>query len=412
MRRPILSILACCLGAAPLYASAAEPARLATPVCMSRTTPLVLSDAAAAVTSALAALDRDLAATAGTLARQDLAGPAARHALEQFLVAHPETGPISTLGPDGATLLVQPDDRQPGSGAGRREPPDFATVQRTGQPVMSGFVGEGPGQAAVVLAYPVPAADGQLPGAVSLLFSTPALLGPPLQRLLKGLPVEVWVMQPDGRILYDADRPEVGRLLLTDPAYQSFPALLDLGRRIGAEPEGCGSYEYPAAGTGTPVHKDAWWVTVGLHGTDWRVLSVHPSAPADTAPAGAPFSQSALRTLARDPALIADLREGRRDAAMTRFADLAANHTGIYSLTWIDAQAVNRFGYPRGDSLVDVDLKTQTDPASIAIVKAIADRAALVVEEPLVEGGNARYTLAPVMDGADYLGSLLWIERL
>ena len=32
MRRPILTLLACCLGAAPLGPSVAEPARLATPV--------------------------------------------------------------------------------------------------------------------------------------------------------------------------------------------------------------------------------------------------------------------------------------------------------------------------------------------------------------------------------------------
>jgi hypothetical protein len=412
VRRAFLPVLAFCLGVAPQAPSVAGPVPLATPICMSKVTPPILRDAAAAVSAAMGSLDRDLAADAKALANQDLAGAAARRILEEFLATHPGSGPIATLGPDGATRLAEPNEPRPGAATVLGGQVDVQTLMRTRQPVLSGFVGEGPGQAAVTLAYPVRSADGQVPGALALLVSTPSLLGPPLVTVLQGLPVEVWVMQPDGRILYDADRPEVGRLLLTDPAYQSFPELLDLGRRIGAEPEGCGSYRYAAAGTEAPVHKDAWWVTVSLHGTDWRVVSVHPSEPPSNASAGRPFSPSALRALAVDPALIADLRAGRRDAVMARFADLAAAHTGIYSLTWIDAGAINRFGYPRNDSLVDVDLKTQTDPASMAIVKAVADHAALVVEDPLIEGGTARYTLAPVMDGAVYLGSLLWIKRL
>jgi hypothetical protein len=105
-------------------------------------------------------------------------------------------------------------------------------------------MGGAPGDAAVVLAQPVLGSDNQLLGALGLTVATRQLIGPPLADILKGLPVEIWVMQPDGRILYDVDSAEIGRLLMSDLAYQSFPELLDLGRRIAADPEGCGTYAY------------------------------------------------------------------------------------------------------------------------------------------------------------------------
>lgn len=83
----------------------------------------------------------------------------------------------------------------------------------------------------------------------------------------------------------------------------------------------------------------------------------------------------------------------------------------MYNLSWIDAKAVNRFGYPRQNSLFEVDLKTQTDAASVAIVSAIEQRKELEYVGALVEGGRARYCLGPVLDGLKYIGSLLWIQK-
>jgi len=96
---------------------------------------------------------------------------------------------------------------------------------------------------------------------------------------------------------------------------------------------------------------------------------------------------------------------------MERLQQTAMTHTDIYSLSFIDSRAVNRFGYPRENSLFDVDLRKQTDAASTAIVAAIENRKELVYSGPLVEGGQARYFLTPVLDGRKYLGALLWIQK-
>ncbi len=149
-------------------------------------------------------------------------------------------------------------------------------------------------------------------------------------------------------------------MLFSDPAYQPFPELLQLGKRITAEPEGRGAYSYFKAGTRDPISKDAWWVNVTVHGRAWRLVSIHPSEKTGMGP---------------------------------------------------PAGAVNRFGYPPENSLFDVDLRKQTDAASRVIVPAIENRKQLVYSGPLVEGGQARYSLMPVMNGRTYLGSLLWIQK-
>jgi len=218
---------------------------------------------------------------------------------------------------------------------------------------------------------------------------------------------------PPSKVLYDADQHEVGRLLFSDPEYQPFPDLLQLGRRIAAEADGMGTYSYFKAGTSQIMKKDAWWVTVTLHGMEWRLVSVHPSKRVSESPSAAtgPFTWNALRALAHEPELVHALTRGDREAAMKSLRQAYLRHTGVYSLSYVDDNAVNRFGYPPENSLFDVDLRTETDPASVAIVRAVKNRRELKYPAPLVEGGEARYFLMPILDRSKYLGSLLWIQK-
>ena len=67
-------------------------------------------------------------------------------------------------------------------------------------------------------------------------------------------------------------------MLFTDPLYQPFPKLIALGRRIAAEPSGTGFYSFFKEGTDRPVRKEAWWVSLTMHGMTWRLVSIHPAS--------------------------------------------------------------------------------------------------------------------------------------
>jgi polar amino acid transport system substrate-binding protein len=87
-------------------------------------------------------------------------------------------------------------------------------------------------------------------------------------------------MQTDGRVLHDADADEIGLKLFEAPLYAPYLNLLTLGRRIAAEPEGTGTYEFLATGTHKEATREAAWVTAGLHGTEWRLVLTREVTPA------------------------------------------------------------------------------------------------------------------------------------
>lgn len=382
--------------------------------CRSSETPSLLKSAAEAVTARLQALDRDLAGAARSLSGMDLASDGARAVIRRVQEKNGDTViDTSTISAEGVMLQVEPHQYGSAEGADISDQEQIKTLIRTRKPVMSRVFRTVEGVAAVDMEHPVIGTDGRYRGSVSAIFQPWVLIQTCVRHLVEGMPVEIWAMQPDGAIIYDADPEEVGRLLFSDPGYKEFPSLLKLGRRIANEPQGCGYYSYFKAETREVVRKDAWWVSVTHHSAVWRLVSVHPSAKAGTAiPADTrPFSREALRALARDTGLIKALVRGDEETAMEHMREAAMGRPGIYSISFVDASAVNRFGYPRQNSLFDVDLSRQTDPASVAIVTAVSHQKELVYTGPLVEGGQASYFLTPVLDGRTFIGSLLWIQK-
>ncbi|MFO7602003.1 MAG: hypothetical protein R6X27_19665, partial [Candidatus Desulfacyla sp.] len=356
-------------------------------------TPLILKTAAEAIRVQLEILDQDLAEAARRLSGVDLKSDAARNVIRRLQARSADIViDTCTVSPQGIMLLVEPAPFRSFEGTDISSQEQVRKLLSTRKPVISHIFRTVEGVAAVDMEHPVIGSDGKFLGSVSAIFQPWVLIGKSVQDLLAGIPVEIWAMQPDGRILYDADRHEVGRILFSDPGYQPFPELLRLGRRIAAEPEGSGTYSYFKTGTRHRVRKDAWWVSITLHGMAWRLVSVHPSsAGAVTASADAvPFSKDALHALALEPGLIQALARGNQESALLWFQQAVITHTGIYNLSFIDANAVSRFGYPRDNSLSNVDLREQADAVSAVIVKAIENENELRYSGPLIEGGQAR----------------------
>ena len=82
-------------------------------------------------------------------------------------------------------------------------------------------------------------------------------------------------MDLDGLLLYDEDEGQIGRNLLEDPLYKSFPSLLELvEQRILTERSGHGYYSFfqVTGGNEAEVTKECYWTTAGLHGTEWRLV--------------------------------------------------------------------------------------------------------------------------------------------
>ena len=96
--------------------------------------------------------------------------------------------------------------------------------------------------------------------------------------MLEGTGIALNVMQLDGLTIYDSEGADTGKNLLADPSFQPYKELVELGARIAAQESGSSSYTFINHETGEPVKKQAFWVSVGLHGTAWRLVSVQEVA--------------------------------------------------------------------------------------------------------------------------------------
>ena len=233
--------------------------------------------------------------------------------------------------------------------------------------------------------------------------------------VVAGLPVEIWIMQPDGQILYDANHEEIGRNLFADPLYKPYPELQELGKRIAAEARGSGSYTFLRQDMQAPVDKTADWRTFEFCGQPWRVVMAHGGQVRDDGSAlvAAPdltAAQDALRAAATDPVLGDALATGDEAWGRTVFRSLYDAYPDIYAVQYLDKDGVNQFGYPPENSLVGYDFRSLQSPRDEVFLEVLQLEHEESFELPLLEGPTGHFFFAPVYRGAEFLGMVYLIQ--
>jgi len=142
-------------------------------------------------------------------------------------------------------------------------------------PVMSPVVAVQSDTMANIVSAPVFDSQKQLVGAVSVIFNPQTLITSTSAQILEDKPYELIVMQTDGLMVYDSDPEQQWRNMFTDIAYQDFPELLALGRRVVAAPSGYGTYSFNLIGSSEVAHKECYWTTVYAFGQQWRLALNH-----------------------------------------------------------------------------------------------------------------------------------------
>ncbi|MBN2309202.1 MAG: cache domain-containing protein [Candidatus Hydrogenedentes bacterium] len=229
----------------------------------------------------LDSMDFDLAKAADALGRMHVENPEAgldsaeaRAILTDLYRKHPYVVDVSTVDAGGVMMAVEPAEYREAEGADISGQEQVMRLHAQGVPVLSNVFPAVEGFQAADLEYPVKGADGALVGSVSMLFRPGRLMGDIIEPTLKGSAWEGWVMQPDGRILYDRDPLEIGRDLFGDPLYRVFRDLLDVAKEIADEQSGTATYRFLGPGGAAPSagKKECHWETVGIHGTEWRLV--------------------------------------------------------------------------------------------------------------------------------------------
>jgi hypothetical protein len=290
-----------------------------TPQDLERTVSAVRAN----VTSHLEIINSSLITASGSLAEGDLSGPKARSALTSLYKASPYVVDCITVDPYGRVKAVVPPVYDSILGKSIMNQEHIRRLVATGKPVTSGVISTVEGFPAIDNAVPIYSNEGYMKGAVTLLYNTSLWRDAVLQSDPEGT-YEVFVLQPDGLIVYDADPVQIGKYVFSDPLYAPYSSLLALARHISVEPSGTGTYTFTDT-YGRVVLKEAVWDTVSLYGTDWRIVGARTMGPS-AVPTGskvAPTAEGAERLL------IAALANGTSQlASMDRVMNRASDALG------------------------------------------------------------------------------------
>lgn len=217
-------------------------------------------------------MDADLADASRQMSKTPLRGLDARRILRDLCDGRPYVVDCAAVNVKGIMVTIEPERYQRYEGTDISGQQQVAQLLSTKKPVFSHVFRAEEGFDAVDLEHPVFNKKKELIGSVSMLIRPEVLLASVIEPLLRGIPTEVWAMQKDGRILYDARKEEIGKMLFSDPMYKPFTGLLAIGERISKEPQGRGTYEFYEKGSAKPVRKEAFWSTIGLYGIEWRLV--------------------------------------------------------------------------------------------------------------------------------------------
>ena len=128
----------------------------------------------------------------------------------------------------------------------------------------------------VVMVAPIFNANGTFAGSLSLVIQPGELLKSVIAPALEETTYSMWAMQTNGTLLYDPDPVQQGKNLFTDPIYVNYPTVQAFTRHVADEQAGYGTYEYHQdTVAGNFVSKEAFWVTAGIYGTQWRLVIIH-----------------------------------------------------------------------------------------------------------------------------------------
>jgi hypothetical protein len=230
------------------------------------------------IQSKLLNLDNAVSEAADKIAKSGLQGQDTRKILEGLCKKYPYLLDCSTADPRGQMITVAPEAYR------RYEGTDTATTEASKQfleglsenktPILSSVFRAVEGADAVVLVWPVISERGDFLGEVSALFKPEDLVAGTIGPAAQVRAMKVNVAQLDGLTIYCSSGIESGKNLLTDPRYQAYPGLVAMGAKMVVQKTGTAEYTFISDATGQPVKKTAYWTTVGLHNTEWRLVSI------------------------------------------------------------------------------------------------------------------------------------------
>lgn len=209
-------------------------------------------------------VDANVSSAAAALGGTGLTGAGAEGILLGLSRWGNSTTDAVTFDTNGEILAVMPAEYRFAVGANIHGSSNVQAALN-GTPGLSPRINLVEGFRGVALAYPV-RDDGSVVGGVSLPLRPERLLAVPALAALGNTSHALSAVQTDGTIIFDADTRMIGQTILNMSQYGTATDLAAIAREIVSSESGFARYQ--TNGTARAVA----WKTVGLHGTDWRLV--------------------------------------------------------------------------------------------------------------------------------------------
>lgn len=341
----------------------------------------------------------------------------------------------------GILTSIEPAAHKSSEGVDISAQEHFKRLKEIKKPVLSHIFKSVEGTWGIAIQYPIfdnPGAGDEnksLKGALSLLINPELFFKDIIERQTKGLPLKAWLMQIDGTMLYSPDTSHFGQNIFTHDSYKSIRNIKKMSELVAGSETGSAMLEIAAENNKSTTEsslnssntlenvilKKAYWTTVGLFETKWRLFVIlnaeyaantnASSAEVASAPANLNFEnkKAAFKQFAQNSQLIYNIDNGKFDEVKKMFADFYNQNNGFYSLQYVNAQSVNKFGWPAENSLNNYDYKSSNLLTDTQFLLAAQKQEDASFEARLIEGHTGIFFLTPVFKGKKYLGHIYFI---
>jgi hypothetical protein len=148
-------------------------------------------------------------------------------------------------------------------------------LHQTFLPAMSGIIRLVEGFDGVVMVSPIFDSAGALMGSLSIVIQTSQLLKDQIAPKIGDTPFTCWVIQTDGKILYDQNATKTGQTISFSPTQIGNLTTSGRGYLRNLARSTTGTFTYiqtlPNSALGDFTYEQVTWNTVGVYGVEWRL---------------------------------------------------------------------------------------------------------------------------------------------
>ena len=228
------------------------------------------------INSELQNLDSAISNACQQLSSTGLIGAAAEKVLSDLYTQNSNViVNAATADKNDILLAVQPENYSGIIGEDIKNQEQNIEMHQTMRPAVSNLIQLVEGFPGVVMVAPVFNLDGLFIGSLSIVFLPYELIHPIVGDSVQGV-YTIYALQRNGTLIYD-DSPEQGKNVFTDEEYQGYTELQTFIHNVVETQSGYGTYSYfdDLAPSRPLVNKEAFWTTIGIYDTDWRLVIAH-----------------------------------------------------------------------------------------------------------------------------------------